>query len=171
METVRLTAVMCGRREPEGWAQGNENVDFFDLKGVAESLLAVLHVPHCTWEPVVSEPFLHPGKACTVRSGEKVIGTLGEVHPKVLANFDIDAPVLLLDFDLEAVIAAAGATGVSAPFPGIPMFIATVLFSSMKRSRPNRFSVSLTRCEKRMWKRSSYSMFIVARVFLRAKRA
>jgi phenylalanyl-tRNA synthetase beta chain len=32
-ERLRLTAVLCGRREPEGWAQGNETVDFFDLKG------------------------------------------------------------------------------------------------------------------------------------------
>lgn len=119
-ETMRLTAVMCGRREPEGWAQGNESVDFFDLKGVAESLLAALHVSRCTWEAVASETFLHPGKACTLRSGETVLGTLGEVHPKVLTNFDIDTPVFLLDFDLEAVIAAAGAASGFRPLSRYP---------------------------------------------------
>ena len=39
-EQGRLTAVICGRRDPEGWAQGKEAVDFFDLKGVLEGLVA-----------------------------------------------------------------------------------------------------------------------------------
>jgi phenylalanyl-tRNA synthetase beta chain len=36
------------------------------------------------------------------------LGTLGEVHPETLRNFDIPQPVYLLDLDAEALFAAAG---------------------------------------------------------------
>jgi phenylalanyl-tRNA synthetase beta chain len=107
-ERLRLTAVICGRREPEGWAQENETVDFFDLKGVLEGLLEPFRMARVGWDSSQSEPFLHPGKSCTLTSGKAVLGTIGEVHPKVLANFDIECPVTLFDLDLQAFFAEAG---------------------------------------------------------------
>lgn len=107
-EKVRLTAVGCGRRHPEGWAQGNESIDFFDLKGIAETLLHSFHLPRIFWEPSAGENFFHPGKSCTIRCGDLILGTLGEVHPTVLAAFDIQMPLVLLDLDMETVLAAAG---------------------------------------------------------------
>jgi phenylalanyl-tRNA synthetase beta chain len=38
-ERLRLTALLSGRREPEGWAQTAESSDFFDIKGTVEELL------------------------------------------------------------------------------------------------------------------------------------
>ena len=104
-EVMRLSAVMCGRREPEGWGQGREAVDFYDMKGAAERLFELMQVPGLRWEADGGEPYLHPGKSCRIRSGEEIIGTLGEVHPKILVNFDIDQPVFILDLDLEAMFA------------------------------------------------------------------
>lgn len=107
-ERMRLGAVLSGRREPEGWAQGSEPVDFFDLKGVAEGLLETFRVRGVRWEADAGEPFLHPGKSCRVKSGESLLGLLGEVHPRVLEKFGIDIPIFLLDFDMEALFAVEG---------------------------------------------------------------
>jgi phenylalanyl-tRNA synthetase beta chain len=107
-ERLRLTAVICGRRAPEGWAQGNETVDFFDLKGVLEALLERFRIDRISWDSSLSEPFLHPGKACTLISGKAALGTIGEVHPEVLENFDIECPAYLLDLDLQAFFAEVG---------------------------------------------------------------
>ena len=107
-ERLRLTAVICGRRAPEGWAQGNETVDFFDLKGVLEALLERFRIDRISWDSSLSEPFLHPGKSCTLTSGKAALGTIGEVHPEVLENFDIECPVYLLDLDLQAFFAEVG---------------------------------------------------------------
>ncbi|MEZ4599442.1 MAG: phenylalanine--tRNA ligase subunit beta [Syntrophotaleaceae bacterium] len=107
-EKLRLTAVVCGRREPEGWAQQRESVDFFDLKGVAEVLFAQFQIQPVIWDGKGSEPFLHPGKSCRVVHQEGMLGTLGEVHPAILETFDIDKPVFLLDFDLSVFSAASG---------------------------------------------------------------
>lgn len=108
-ERLRLAAAICGRRAPEGWAQGNDTVDFFDLKGVLEGLLDRFRLDRIDWNAAQSEPYLHPGKSCTLTAGQLVLGTIGEVHPTVLHNFDIDCPVYLLELDLQAFFAATGA--------------------------------------------------------------
>jgi phenylalanyl-tRNA synthetase beta chain len=107
-ERLRLAAVICGRRAPEGWAQGNEAVDFFDLKGVLEGLFERFRIDRVNWDASLSEPYLHPGKACTLTAGKANLGTIGEVHPRVLENFDIECPVYLLDLDLQAFFAETG---------------------------------------------------------------
>ncbi|NIQ97378.1 MAG: phenylalanine--tRNA ligase subunit beta [Desulfuromonadales bacterium] len=101
-ESLRLGALMCGRRRPEGWAQTDDPVDFYDLKGVAESLVAAFHIDDVRWQADPGEPFLHPGKSCALVRGDKRLGVLGEVHPRALENFDIDTPVYLFELDLEA---------------------------------------------------------------------
>jgi phenylalanyl-tRNA synthetase beta chain len=111
LEKWRLCAVMCGRREPEGWAQVNDKIDFFDLKGVVEQVLDMFNISKVVWDGSVGESFLHPGKSCTLKHGESVLGTLGEVHPKVLAAFEIDQPVFLIDLDFEQLLCAAGEGG------------------------------------------------------------
>ena len=107
-EKLRLSAVVCGRREPDGWAQGGEAVDFFDLKGLAEELMERFQVGKITWVPDGGEVFLHPGKSCAVYRDDCLLGTLGEVHPRVCQAYDIDLPLFLLDFDLEALFRLVG---------------------------------------------------------------
>ena len=107
-QELRLAAVLCGRQQPEGWAQSAADVDFFDLKGTAEQLLEALKIDQVEFNAEMSEPYLHPGKSCAVMKDGIQLGTMGEVHPQVLATFDIDEPVFLLDFSLPELVAAAG---------------------------------------------------------------
>lgn len=107
-EDLRLTAVLCGRRQPEGWAQVQASADFYDLKGLAESLFAALNIDQVAYSAEDTEVYLHPGKACRMQKGGKLLGTLGEVHPQVLTDFDIDQPVYLLELDVEMVLASVG---------------------------------------------------------------
>ncbi|BCA79796.1 phenylalanine--tRNA ligase subunit beta [Desulfuromonas sp. AOP6] len=107
-ENLRLCAILCGRREPEGWAQSNNPVDFYDLKGVAEGLLNCFQVNGVSWEvDKVVEPYLHPGKSCALFYQGKQLGVLGEVHPQVLEKFEIDTPVYLLDMDVSLLQSAS----------------------------------------------------------------
>ena len=107
-ERLTLTAVMTGRRAPEGWAQDQEAVDFYDAKGVVEKLLAALRLTEVVYDDSRQQPYLHPGKSCSVRSQQEVLGSFGELHPNVAARFAIDLPVYLLDFDVESLFACAG---------------------------------------------------------------
>ena len=107
IERLRLCVALSGRRGPEGWAQGSETVDFYDAKGLVEKLLEQFHIKKISWSVDGLDPFFHPGKSSVVSSGKKVLGTLGEVHPRVLSNYEIDAPVYLLDIDIETIFSLA----------------------------------------------------------------
>jgi len=107
-ERLHLTALISGRREPEGWAQQAVPCDFYDVKGPVEELLERLCITDVRWPTDHGEVFFHPGKSCAVVVGECRLGTLGEVHPEVLRAFDIPQPLFLLDLDAEALFASAG---------------------------------------------------------------
>jgi phenylalanyl-tRNA synthetase beta chain len=82
-EPRRLAIVLVGRRHQEFWAETEKTpalLDFFDLKGVLESLFADLHASNLSFRPV-KPAHLHPGKAAEVVLGESVMGTFGELHP------------------------------------------------------------------------------------------
>jgi phenylalanyl-tRNA synthetase beta chain len=107
VEQMRLTAALCGRRAPDGWAQERSDIDFYDIKGLMEGILGQFLLPNAQWDTTAVEPFLHPGKACAIRCQGQIVGTLGEVHPQTLQAFEIDQPVYLLDLNLAALFALA----------------------------------------------------------------
>ena len=107
-EKLSLSLAICGRREPEGWAQDGEDVDFYDLKGVVEEILALFLIEQVVFDEKSSDVFYHPGKSCAIKIGSQVLGTMGEIHPKVLESFDLDNSVYLLDLDLEILFQNTG---------------------------------------------------------------
>jgi len=76
-------------------------MDFYDLKGRIELLLASLRLPEVSYAPIDTVPYLHPGKAAEVTVGGAVLGVFGELHPLVKDKYEIEeAPVLVAEFDL-----------------------------------------------------------------------
>jgi phenylalanyl-tRNA synthetase beta chain len=108
VEKLSLTAVISGQREPEGWSQGTASVDFYDVKGVVEEVLAKVNIYNVSFDPLSSQPYLHPGKSCQLMLGGKSLGFIGEVHPEVLNNFAIEQPVYLFELDVDSIITSAG---------------------------------------------------------------
>ncbi|MGK2943235.1 MAG: phenylalanine--tRNA ligase subunit beta [Desulfuromonadales bacterium] len=119
-ESLRLTAILCGRREPQGWAQSPEKADFFDMKGVVEQLLSHLRIKDVRWQTEHDEPFYHPGKSCALFQDDRLLGTLGELHPQVLHNFDFGQTAILCDLDVEALIDLSGGTVKFQPLSRFP---------------------------------------------------
>lgn len=124
-EPRRVGVVLCGRRGIAAWDDPlgvkPKAFDFFDLKGVVESLAAALHLSDVTFEPVKTTPHLHPGKAAELKVKGTAVGTLGELHPKVAAAFGFaDRAVLVAELDAEAVIAAVPERYPYKPFSTLP---------------------------------------------------
>jgi phenylalanyl-tRNA synthetase beta chain len=91
-------AVLAGHAD--GWLKPGAKLDFFDVKGVVEELLAALGQV-CTFAPS-REPWLHPGAQAEVLVDGKRVGVLGEAHPDVAAKLAIDARPLAFEIDLDA---------------------------------------------------------------------
>jgi phenylalanyl-tRNA synthetase beta chain len=95
-------------------------MDFFDLKGILEALVADLHVEKMTYRSVQAAA-LHPGRAAEVLVGERVLGHFGELHPKVAEAFNLGGrAVLAAELDLEALREVLPARHLYQPVPHFP---------------------------------------------------
>ncbi len=82
---------MAGPLTPRSWRSGGEAADFFALKGVLEGLAARLGVA-LAFEHA-NEPFLHPGRSAKVLVDGTDAGWIGELHPLVCRQWDLDSAV------------------------------------------------------------------------------
>ncbi len=129
-EPRRLAFVLTGRRHPDFWkaVPADNALDFFDLKGIVETLAADLHLPEVTYQPSKAS-YLHPGRAANLVIQGKPVGGFGELHPRLPGKFvavdDLFKPLvghtlLVGELDLEAILAAVPeryAYGALSPFP------------------------------------------------------
>jgi phenylalanyl-tRNA synthetase beta chain len=88
-EEPRLGFVMYGRRLPGNWSEGGGPVDFYDAKGVAESILRLLGSDPFHFVPAASRPFLDPGKSTEIVKDGNVIGWVGGVRRELLSALEI----------------------------------------------------------------------------------
>ena len=101
-EPYYMGAILTGVARPPSWRDGApRRVDFFAIKGVLAGLLDALRVP---WTLVdASEPFLHPGRSARILADGEPAGWLGEIHPLVAAQWDLDDTVAAFELDLDVV--------------------------------------------------------------------
>jgi phenylalanyl-tRNA synthetase beta chain len=124
-EKRRLVIVLTGPREPLAW-QGADTapMDFFDLKGVIESVLAGLPVKGASYappEPEAQHPTYLPGRTARLLLDGQPAGWLGEVHPVVREQFDLPAQaVLAADLDLDKLLAGVNPRYDVRPVPEYP---------------------------------------------------
>jgi phenylalanyl-tRNA synthetase beta chain len=118
-----LALVLIGRRSPEFWKEGGQPgqpLDFFDLKGVIESLAADLHLSDVSCRPSATE-FLHPGKGAELCLAGQSVGSFGRMHPKKAEFYSLgDRAVFVTEFDLEAVLAKVPERYLFTPVPRFP---------------------------------------------------
>ncbi|MBN9520729.1 phenylalanine--tRNA ligase subunit beta [bacterium] len=124
-EPRRLALVLCGRRSAAAWDDPLDTkpaaVDFFDLKGVVESLAADLLLPGVAVRAVKTAPHLHPGRAAELVVNGAVVGAFGELHPTVAANVGLtERAVQVAEIDLDALLAAVPERYAYRPFPTVP---------------------------------------------------
>jgi phenylalanyl-tRNA synthetase beta chain len=100
-----LAALVTGRLAPRSWAADSPLADVFAAKALVAAVLDAVRVD---WRVAPAAwPFLHPGRSAEVLAGDVRLGFVGEVHPLVAANWDIDQPVAAFALDLGKIAAAA----------------------------------------------------------------
>ena len=76
--------------------------DFYDIKGKVENMLADLNINDYEFITCKDNPSFHPGRCAHIYACGKFLGIIGQVHPKVAANFKIGVETYcaLLDFNV-----------------------------------------------------------------------
>ena len=102
LQPARLGGLMYGPHVPEQWAEKGRPTDFYDLKGVVESLLALVDQPAAFEYRPVEDPALHPGQAAVVLRDGVEVGRLGQLHPALQKTLEVPGEVWLFELRLDA---------------------------------------------------------------------
>ena len=104
-ECPKLALCMYGARSHPSWQGSRKEVmDYYDLKGIIEELLADLHIDGVKFLPEAVASF-HPGKSARIDVNGKSLGYLGEVHPQVKGNYKLpDQPLTAAILDIKALL-------------------------------------------------------------------
>lgn len=99
-QPLHVGAIAWGLAWPEQWGAATRAVDFYDVKSDVESLFVALG-PDARPSFVAAEhPALHPGRSARIESRGRVVGFIGELHPRWLHDYELpSAPIV---FELEA---------------------------------------------------------------------
>jgi phenylalanyl-tRNA synthetase beta chain len=87
------------------WSTKAAPVSVFDAKADALALLDALGLSADKVQVTADAPvWFHPGRSGSIRQGPKtVIGSFGELHPKVLELLDVEGPLAGFELILEAI--------------------------------------------------------------------
>ncbi|EFQ62332.1 MULTISPECIES: phenylalanine--tRNA ligase subunit beta [Pseudomonas] len=98
-----LAGVVCGSRLPEGWAQGRDAVDFFDVKADVEAVLGFAGALDAFTFVPGSHPALHPGQTARIEREGRLVGFVGAIHPELSKTLGLDRPVFVFELVLAEV--------------------------------------------------------------------
>ena len=133
LERTHVSAVMVGVRGPlTHQTRTMPELDFYDVKGVAQELLGALGLHVDAWDgdtrviplPQSAAPHLHPGMSALVMHQGVALGTFGVLHPKLAKTLETRGVVLALELDL---------TGLCALRPGRLVYQAIPRFPAIRR--------------------------------------
>jgi phenylalanyl-tRNA synthetase beta chain len=117
-ERNHLALLLYGRRYPESWPFGDEQVDFQDIKGIVEDLLRTLRIQDATFAPVERHPFL--SQCVEAAAGGRRLGLLGKVRDKQAEEYSARKPVWVAELDLDLLMELQAAAVIC--FKPIPVF-------------------------------------------------
>lgn len=104
MEIERLALVATGARNEFDWQAANARVDFFDVKGAVESIAESLGLPVLEFKPIENARHLHPGRSGLISLDGNPIGQIGQLHPRIAAEYKFKQAVFVAELDLAAML-------------------------------------------------------------------
>ena len=99
-QPMRVAGLATGSAEALQWGRKEQGVDFFDVKGDVQALLAPakpVFVP-------AAHPAMHPGRCAKVLLAGVEIGFVGELHPKWRQAYDLATAPIVFELALDAVL-------------------------------------------------------------------
>lgn len=122
-EEAALGFLLTGQRGEKRWNNSVETVDFYDMKGALESLFEYLGLHGLiSYEADLPQGY-HPGRSASVylntEQGKQLIGTMGQLHPQIQRDFDLD-DTYVAELMLAPLYPYAGQTAVYRDLPRFP---------------------------------------------------
>ena len=93
---------------------------FFTLKGELEAIFKGLRIQKATYTAVKDNPSYHPGRCAKVTVGGEDVGYIGQIHPLVAQNYDIDGEVYCAEINFTKLFDLRLPEATYTPLPKYP---------------------------------------------------
>jgi len=94
--------------------------DFFTLKGAVEALLDGLGIKEYEFIVDKSHTSYHPGRCASIIVGDKILGTIGELHPVVIENYGLNERCYCGELDFSILAELTDMERLYQPLPKYP---------------------------------------------------
>ncbi|MDE7161935.1 MAG: phenylalanine--tRNA ligase subunit beta [Anaeroplasmataceae bacterium] len=106
-EEMKLAIALSGLYSSHLWKGMKQEASFYLLKGILESLFKKLNVT-VSFTPYQNVHSFHPGRCAAILHNDKMIGILGQLHPKFAKDMGVGNTVAL-ELSLEDIVTEAKA--------------------------------------------------------------
>ncbi|MDN3651390.1 phenylalanine--tRNA ligase subunit beta [Thalassotalea ponticola] len=96
-QQAMLAGVISGLKYGEHWNLGKSTVDFFDIKGDVEALLAITGRAEEYQFKAADIAALHPGQTAAIFRDDKLVGYVGTVHPELERKLGLNGRTLVFE--------------------------------------------------------------------------
>ena len=93
---------------------------FFTIKGELEAILGGLRMPKATYTADKNNSSYHPGRCAKVTIAGIDVGYIGQIHPLVAKNYDIDSEVYCAEINLTSLLSMQLPEATYTPLPKYP---------------------------------------------------
>ncbi len=106
-EVEMISGLWTGARYGDTWHFKETKVDFYDMKGVVEAVLAGLNITGARFAPLTADgvPYMRLGHAAQVRAGNETLGAVGALSRPVLRNFGLKRAAYCFDLNFDRLVA------------------------------------------------------------------
>ena len=122
-ERHQLAGAMAGRRIPDLLHGGKDEVDYTDIKGIAESFLNIFYLENISFRTDDLPPYLDPSMAASIYCHGQPIGFLGRINPEIREAFDLKQFVYVFEFDFDRVFDLKLPQPLFRPLPKFPSVV------------------------------------------------
>ena len=121
-ETEMVAGLWTGSRYDASWHGQETSCDFYDIKGVVERFLKALQIDEVYFSrlPENDCTYTRPGYSAQILSNQSRLGLVGQLHPQVLAKFDIEQAVFIFELNFDNLVPLLKDTTVSRAIPKFP---------------------------------------------------
>ena len=103
-ESYELIAAVTGMEQTANWSVKPNSVDFYTIKGIAESYFEKFNFKNIKYIPKTEEHPVFSKNTCKIMHKNIELGFAGEVNKKALKHFGIEVPVYLVLIDFTKLL-------------------------------------------------------------------
>ncbi|KAA3617473.1 MAG: phenylalanine--tRNA ligase subunit beta [Calditrichaeota bacterium] len=104
LQPINFAFAISGKRNPDFWGNEGENFDFYDLKGIIESLFEMLNISIPNFDSVKEFPFLDKDFSVQLSQNGQNIGYCGRISNDLINEFDLSNEVYFAELNFDLII-------------------------------------------------------------------